>query len=176
MLYFRVHLASDTDASLFVRTLRERPFLASLVRKVDIEGFRQLHTGNLSPYHRSSYISFIQGCLLRHLNHMDTLNLYNLDFSHEYPPITPSLITQFPVQHLTLWNCSLPLTTVFRIIWSLDDLRSLSLSHDNLGLHASTISAIECQRLYIMHLRRAHRCGQLRTLTLGVGTHLSRMR
>ncbi|KAI0688110.1 hypothetical protein C8T65DRAFT_589855, partial [Cerioporus squamosus] len=113
MLYRRVHLPSEAATSLLVRTLIEQPFLASLVHELEVEG--------------SSYVPFAQGFLLRHLQRLDTLNLYNLDLSQDYPPVFPSLITHYPIQNLMLWNCSLPLTNIFCIIWSLDNLRSLTL-------------------------------------------------
>ena len=147
-----------------------------VVYEIEIEGLYQPWVAPRRQDRRSSYVSIAQGFLLQHLRHLDTLNLYNLDIAKDYPPLLPSLIVRFPIRHLTLWNCSLALSNIFRIIWSLDNLHSLTLHHDVHPSDTSSIStplstfAAESEKLQMMQLRRPRQCRELRSLTLGVGT------
>ena len=178
MLYRRVHLPSEAVMSLFVRTLTAQPSLANLVYEIEIEGLYQPWVAPRRQDRRSSYVSIAQGFLLQHLRHLDTLNLCNLNIAKDYPPLLPSLIVRFPIRHLILWNCSLALSNIFRIIWSLDNLDSLTLHHDvhpsdpsstGISTPLSTFAA-ESEKLQMMQLRRPRQCRELRSLTLGVGT------
>ncbi|RPD59007.1 hypothetical protein L226DRAFT_614208 [Lentinus tigrinus ALCF2SS1-7] len=175
VLYRRVYLLSEAVASLFVRTLTEDSahigVLASLVQEVYIDGVCHPQFWNWPPG-KSSFVVLLQ----HRLPHMHTLSLYDLNINPRYPADFLSRISQSPIRHLTLWNCPLPLINVFTIIWSLDDLHSLTLHRDTptwyrLGSVSPSAAsfAIECQELQSMQTasRAPPRCRQLRQLTLG---------
>ncbi|KAI0794430.1 hypothetical protein C8Q74DRAFT_1436406 [Fomes fomentarius] len=175
-LYHTVRLRSYKSALFFIRTITENEWFASLVREVSIDpGARYMN--HLRPSARSdgrpgrqinfgSYIPIVHGTLTSKLRFTRCLELRSLDMKRDYPPFFSRQLARFPgpMHELILWNCVLPLPQLFPLLWSLKELRRLSLVTD---VPMTPASSLDCLKLQHMQAVRPRACSQLRELELG---------
>ncbi|KAI0356558.1 hypothetical protein OH77DRAFT_210713 [Trametes cingulata] len=121
-LYHDVRLGTPDDLTLFVRTIREGAWLAELVRRVNVFPPPAAESDSKA---KDTYLSFAQGFLVRHLRRLNVL-LLGVDWSH-YPPTYHSLVARLPIKELHLACRFRKVSSLFRLVWSFPDLRSLSL-------------------------------------------------
>ena len=138
-LYYRIAFTRQPQVELLIRSIKENPPLADIVREVV-----------LSP---REYIPFVHATLIRRLRHLHTL-VYELPTlgtnsgEWPYPPSYHLLITQFPLTELAVRYSFGPLAKkawfeMFRLIWSLRSLESLYLEL----CHLPDLTDSELQRL-----------------------------
>lgn len=181
-LYHTVRLRSYNSVLLFVRTITEDEWFASLVREVSIDpGMnRMIHTCSsalcdarvghrVTPIEFATYIPFAHSTLISKLRLLRRLELRSLNMTRDYPPFFSRQLTRFPgpIHELILWNCSLPLIQMFQLLWSLKNLRRLSLVAE-ITTAVAPVSSLDCLKLQDMQAVRPRACSQLRELELGV--------
>ncbi|RPD58778.1 hypothetical protein L227DRAFT_176763 [Lentinus tigrinus ALCF2SS1-6] len=152
-IYHTVVFRCSLDVELFVRSIRENPSLANLVRELIV---------NLR---RGEYIPFTHHTLSGALRNVRAIVLKFPDLHiWGYPPNHHILVTQYHLTELVFEidpsNKNL-LCYAFRVVWSLHDLRSLSLSFYG-GAPVSTPSIVNCLR----SLRRSWSCENLKVLSI----------
>ncbi|KAI0730782.1 hypothetical protein C8Q76DRAFT_792923 [Earliella scabrosa] len=192
VLYHKVGFTHQHNIALFIRTITGNPPLADLVRRLvvdpkctryvfdrpqerryalgwEIYQWRTAHQPWQwldSPIRYGTYINFTHGTLIDRLRHLEDLELRFLDLHKDYPPNLTALVGRFPIRELTLWNCSLPLVKTFELIWSLRNLRRLSLHCTIDGSVPENIHS-QCLKLHEIQFLRPRTCAQLQELELG---------
>ncbi|KAI0717215.1 hypothetical protein C8T65DRAFT_606163, partial [Cerioporus squamosus] len=156
-LYHTVAFKFQHQVDLFIRSIHENPPLADLVREliVHLTGER--------------YIPSAQGTLFKTLGHLRTVAFSSSGYSYGvwlYPPHHHTLVTQFPLTDLIFGlntsNKSM-LFCAFRVVWSLRELRSLTVVFSG-GFQLSAAASDILVR--VRSLRRSWSCAKLRVLTI----------
>lgn len=147
--------------ALFIRTITKEAWLGSLVRELEVAAGA-----------RPAYLSFAHGVLAHGLTNLRCLKLANLDFWKNYPPRYHTFLARYPVQELTLSECSIPVAHLFQLIWSLPTLHALSLLDDRQDGTVPGVTEFELLKLEDMHDRKRRSCPNLRSLTISVSVQI----
>lgn len=178
-LYSQVWIGDAYRLNLFIRTIRCRPELGPLVKKLRLwpvarstsRSHQHKNTLASAPkpeYNAGTYLSFAHGELTGKLLRLESLTLGGVNWA-DYPPQYHAIVGRYPVVELELWGSEFKtMDELFRLVWSLRELQSLSIFHPHQdGSHPLAIPSEE-DAMRLARRRRPGACSKLKHVHIGV--------